>query len=142
AVPHIFDYSLVDKKDSMPNTPPTFSWYMAGLTFKWCLEQGGLEEMARRTQKRADTLYDYVLASDFYKPRVTGSNRSMINVVFDLVDPSLDEAFLSYTDERGLRFLKGHRVVGGMRASLYNAVTEPAVDALIAFMLDFEQRNG
>lgn len=140
--PSMLDYQVQAKADSMSNTPPTYSWYMAGLVFQWLLEQGGLEAMAERNQRKAGTLYGLIDESGFYANPVAPDARSWMNVPFTLADSGLDKTFLAEAAEAGLVTLKGHRSVGGMRASIYNAMPEAGVDALAAFMRDFEQRNG
>lgn len=140
--PSMLDYQVQAKADSMSNTPPTYSWYMAGLVFEWLLAQGGLEAMAERNQRKARMLYGLIDGSDFYANPVAPENRSWMNVPFTLADSGLDKTFLAEAAEAGLVTLKGHRSVGGMRASIYNAMPEEGVDALAAFMRDFEQRNG
>ncbi|WP_019593124.1 3-phosphoserine/phosphohydroxythreonine transaminase [Thioalkalivibrio sp. ALM2T] len=141
-VPAVLDWALQAKNDSMYNTPPTFGWYLAGLVFEWLLEQGGLESMGKINQRKAAKLYQYIDNSAFYRNPVEPSARSWMNVPFILADDSLDGTFLNEADAAGLSSLKGHRSVGGMRASIYNAVPESSVDALIDFMADFENRHA
>ncbi len=141
-VPSIMDYTLMDKHDSMYNTPPTYSWYLAGLVFKWLKRQGGLEAIGEVNRRKAAKLYATIDESDFYANPVDPSCRSIMNVPFTLADSALDKVFLEESEAAGLLNLKGHRSVGGMRASIYNAVPEAAVDALIDFMKDFEKRHG
>lgn len=141
-VPAVVDYALQANNDSMYNTPPTLAWYLAGLVFEWLLEQGGLPAMAEVNRRKAAKLYHFVDNSEFYRNPVEVSARSWMNVPFILADAALDGSFLKQATEAGLSGLKGHRSVGGMRASLYNAVPEAAVDALIEFMADFEQRHA
>ena len=140
--PAMFNYKTAADCDSMYNTPPTYSWYLAGLVFEWLKEQGGLEAVAKVNQRKASKLYGYIDSSDFYANPVAVTNRSIMNVPFTLADAKLDAQFLQDSHNAGLLNLAGHRSVGGMRASIYNAVPEAAVDALIAFMQDFAQRNG
>lgn len=140
--PSIFDYAITAEHDSMFNTPPTYAWYLAGLVFKWLKAQGGIAAMAARNQAKAAKLYGYIDASGFYANRVHASCRSWMNVPFTLADEQLDASFLKQADAAGLKALKGHRIVGGMRASIYNAMPEAGVDALIAFMTDFARRHG
>ncbi|AHE98203.1 3-phosphoserine/phosphohydroxythreonine transaminase [Thioalkalivibrio paradoxus] len=142
AVPAVVDYALQDKNESMYNTPPTFAWYLAGLVFEWLTEQGGLAGMAEINERKARKLYHFVDNSEFYRNPVEPSARSWMNVPFILADDALDGSFLKQAEDAGLSGLKGHRSVGGMRASIYNAVPEAAVDALIEFMADFEQRHA
>ena len=141
--PSLFDYKMLAEASSMVNTPPTYAWYLAGLVFEWLKDDiGGLAAMNVINQRKADKLYAAIDASDFYSNPIAKHNRSRMNVPFVLADSALDKAFLQQADAAGLLNLKGHRSVGGMRASLYNAVPESAVDALIAFMADFEQTRG
>src|SRR5690606_1856353 len=140
--PGIFDYKIAAESDSMWNTPPTFAWYLAGLVFEWLEEQGGLAVMAERNRAKAEKLYAAIDASDFYSNKVRPECRSWMNVPFTLADSALDKAFLEESKAAGLTNLKGHRMVGGMRASLYNAMPMEGVDALIEFMTDFEKRRG
>ncbi len=126
----------------MLNTPPTFAWYLAGLTFKWLQAQGGLPVIAARNQGKAQLLYRTIDASGFYRNPVAHGCRSRMNVPFTLAEPELDESFLAQARAAGLTNLEGHRSVGGMRASLYNAMPLEGVQALVAFMHDFERRHG
>ena len=142
SVPSMFDYKTHADADSMYNTPPTFAWYLAGLVFKWLKAQGGVEAMAKINQRKADKLYGMIDGSGFYANPVEPIYRSWMNVPFTLGDASLDSEFLKLADSNGFLNLKGHRSVGGMRASIYNAVPESSVDALIGFMKDFEQSHG
>src|SRR5690606_19883551 len=139
----IFDYRLQLAADSMLNTPATWNWYVAGLTFRWMLDQGGVEVFARRNAAKAKALYAAIDASGgFYRNDVDPAVRSRMNVPFLLADQALDAAFLDEAHEAGLIGLKGHRVVGGMRASIYNAMPMDGVEALVAFMQDFQRRHG
>lgn len=140
--PTAMDYKVAADNDSMYNTPATYSWYLAGLVFDWLKQQGGIEAISVVNARKASKLYDYIDNSHFYANPVAPRNRSRMNVPFTLKDAAFDAAFLQQADERGLLNLKGHRSVGGMRASIYNAVTESAVDALIAFMQEFASQNG
>ncbi|RLQ22691.1 3-phosphoserine/phosphohydroxythreonine transaminase [Seongchinamella sediminis] len=140
--PAMLNWQTAADNDSMYNTPPTFALYLAGLVFEWLQEQGGLAAMEVVNRRKAEKLYAAIDGSDFYANPVEVQSRSLMNVPFTLADASLDKQFLAEADGAGLLNLKGHRSVGGMRASIYNAVGEDAVDALIAFMRDFEQRNG
>jgi phosphoserine aminotransferase len=140
--PTMLDYKTAFDNDSMYNTPPTWAWYLAGLVFKWLKAQGGLEAMEVVNRRKAEKLYSYIDASGFYSNPVEIASRSLMNIPFVLADASLDKAFLAGAEEAGLLNLKGHRSVGGMRASVYNAVPEEAVDALIAYMKDFAQQHG
>ncbi|WP_249976621.1 3-phosphoserine/phosphohydroxythreonine transaminase [Vreelandella olivaria] len=142
-IPSLFDYQLLAEAGSMVNTPPTYAWYLAGLVFQWLKDDvGGLDAMNVLNQRKADKLYAAIDSSAFYSNPIAEHNRSRMNVPFVLADAALDKTFLQEADAAGLLNLKGHRSVGGMRASLYNAVPEEAVNALIAFMADFEQRRG
>jgi phosphoserine aminotransferase len=139
---HLMTWKSYAESDSMTNTPPTFAWYVADLVFQWLQDQGGVEAMARVNQRKSDKLYAAIDASEFYTNPVAVGCRSRMNIPFILADSSLDSKFLEESAAAGLANLKGHRSVGGMRASIYNAVTEEAVDALIAFMTEFERTNG
>jgi phosphoserine aminotransferase len=140
--PAMLNWQLAADNESMYNTPPTFALYLAALVFDWLVEQGGLSGIETINRRKAQKLYAAIDNSDFYANPVELPSRSLMNVTFTLADAGLDKKFLTESESAGLLNLKGHRSVGGMRASLYNAVSETAVDALIAFMLDFEQRNG
>ena len=140
--PAMLNWQVADENDSMYNTPPTFALYLAGLVFDWLEAQGGLAAMETLNRRKAEKLYGAIDGSDFYANPVEIASRSLMNVPFTLADDALDKLFLQQSEEAGLLNLKGHRSVGGMRASIYNAVSEAAVDALITFMQDFEQRNG
>ena len=142
SVPNMLTYSVHAASGSMSNTPPTFAWYMAGLVFQWAKEQGGLASLAERNDRKAARLYEAIDDSDFYSNPVEPGSRSRMNVPFVLADPQLDEQFLSDALAGGLTALKGHRSVGGMRASIYNAMPEAGVEALIDFMGDFEKRHA
>ncbi|MBM4196524.1 MAG: 3-phosphoserine/phosphohydroxythreonine transaminase [Gammaproteobacteria bacterium] len=141
-VPNILRYSAQAKEGSMLNTPPTFSWYFAGLVFAWLRKQGGLDRMAEINRRKADKLYRAIDGSGFYRNPVAVAYRSWMNVPFTLPREELDAPFLSGAEKAGLTELKGHRSVGGMRASIYNAMPEAGVDALIGFMADFAKRHG
>jgi phosphoserine aminotransferase len=141
-IPCIQDYSLTAKHDSMFNTPPTFAWYLAGLVFDWLKRQGGVAAMAARNQAKADLLYSYLDQSDFYRNDVAPEFRSWMNVPFLLADDGLNNRFVEQAEASGLLALKGHRSVGGMRASIYNAMPIEGVQALIAFMQQFERSHG
>ncbi len=141
-VPSILDYKVLAENDSMFNTPPTFAWYLSGLVFKWLKEKGGVAEMNKTNQAKADLLYGVIDQSNFYRNEVASANRSRMNVPFQLADAALDKLFLEESQKAGLHALKGHRVVGGMRASIYNAMPLEGVKALTDFMIDFERRHG
>ncbi|EBS5739970.1 3-phosphoserine/phosphohydroxythreonine transaminase, partial [Salmonella enterica subsp. enterica serovar Eastbourne] len=140
--PSILDYTVLSECDSMFNTPPTFAWYLSGMVFKWLIEQGGLQEIARINYDKAQLLYSAVDHSDFYINRVAAANRSLMNVPFQMSDPSLDSKFLAEAQAQGLVSLKGHKVAGGMRASIYNAMPYEGVRALAEFMAEFESRHS
>lgn len=137
SVPSMFRYATHAENGSMYNTPPTFGWYLAGLVFEWLKELGGLEAMEEINQRKARLLYDTIDNSVFYENPVEQRNRSWMNVPFTLINPELDATFLSEAAEAGLMTLKGHRSVGGMRASIYNAMPEAGVKALVDFMEAF-----
>ena len=140
--PNVLDFKLQADADSMLNTPPTFAVYVAGLTFKWLLAKGGLAAMERENVAKAALLYDCLDASPFYSNPVAKDDRSRMNVPFRLKDDSLDARFLAEAEAAGLSQLKGHRSVGGMRASIYNAMPREGVAALVEFLTDFARRNG
>lgn len=140
--PSVMTYKNQLEADSMLNTPATYSWYLAGLVFEWLLEQGGVEAIHKVNQQKAELLYQTIDNSDFYNNAVDKRYRSIMNVPFFLADSNLDKVFLEKSKEAGLLNLKGHRVVGGMRASIYNAVELQAVQALCEFMKDFEKTRG
>lgn len=142
STPSMFNYMVHANAGSMYNTPPTFAWYVSGLVFQWLKELGGLQVMAQRNQRKAAKLYAAIDDSDFYNNPVDLLCRSWMNIPFTLADSSLDGAFLTESKQAGLFTLKGHRSVGGMRASIYNAMPEEGVDALIAFMMEFERQRG
>jgi phosphoserine aminotransferase len=140
--PSAFHWKEQAAADSMLNTPPTWSIYVAGLVFEWLLQQGGLAAIERRNIEKAALLYDYLDRSGFYHNPVDPPARSRMNVPFRLRDDQLDDAFLAGAKERGMVQLKGHRSVGGMRASIYNAMPIEGVGALVDYMRDFERRHG
>ncbi len=143
SLPAILRYRAQADNDSMLNTPNTFAWYLAGLVFEWLEGEGGLGVIGERNQRKADVLYAAIDGSGgFYSNPVAVAARSRMNVPFVLRDASLDKAFLSESEAAGLLALKGHRAIGGMRASLYNAMPIEGVEALVAFMADFARRNG
>lgn len=141
-LPNILRYSKHSESDSMLNTPPTFGWYMAGKVFKWVKKSGGLEYFKEQNYQKASALYEYIDNSTFYTNPVHGNNRSIMNVPFILADNNLDSIFLKESEESGLLNLKGHRSVGGMRASIYNAMPLEGVNQLIEFMKLFEAKYG
>jgi phosphoserine aminotransferase len=140
--PNVLNYKLMADNDSMLNTPPTFSVYLAGLTFKWLLERGGLAAIGKVNARKAKMLYDYLDAQDFYSNPIEKQDRSLMNVPFRLRDDSLDARFLAQAEARGLSQLKGHRSVGGMRASIYNAMPVEGVEALLEFLEEFAKKNA
>ncbi len=140
-LPSFINYKVLAEKDSMFNTPPTFAWYLSGLVFQWLKQQGGVAAMEQVNREKAAILYDYIDQSPFYKNDIHPDNRSRMNVPFQLIKPELDGLFLEQAAERGLVALKGHRAVGGMRASIYNAMPIEGVKALVEFMREFEQTN-
>ncbi|ARU93515.1 3-phosphoserine/phosphohydroxythreonine transaminase [Tatumella citrea] len=141
-LPSILDYTVLAENNSMFNTPPSFAWYLSGLVFSWLKEQGGVAAMDKLNQQKADLLYGTIDRSDFYRNNVAARSRSRMNVPFQLADSALDKVFLEESLSQGLHALKGHRVVGGMRASIYNAMPLAGVTALTEFMQDFERRHG
>jgi phosphoserine aminotransferase len=140
--PSVMDYKLQADADSMLNTPATYSIYIAGLVFKWLKQLGGLSSMEKINIHKAQLLYDFIDSSAFFVNSVAKEDRSRMNVPFTLKDPSLDEAFLKGAASRGLLQLKGHRSVGGMRASIYNAMPLEGVQRLVDYMKEFEQEHG
>ncbi len=139
----IFDYRAQVKAESMLNTPPSWNWYVLGLTVKWMLDEGGVAEFARRNARKATLLYAAIDGSGgYYRNEVTVDARSRMNVPFFLHDAALDKLFLDAAKQAGLVALKGHRVLGGMRASLYNAMPEAGVQALVDFMQEFQKVHG
>jgi phosphoserine aminotransferase len=140
--PSAFDYKQQADNDSMLNTPPTYAIYIAGLVFKWIKARGGLAAMAAHNQAKAKILYDYLDQSTLYSNPVARADRSLMNVPFKLKNETLDEAFLKGAQARGMVQLKGHRSVGGMRASIYNAMPIEGVQSLVAYMKEFEAQHG
>ncbi len=140
--PSAFDWKTVADNDSMYNTPPTYAIYIAGLVFQWIKTQGGLAAMEARNRMKAALLYDFLDSSQFFSSPVSREVRSLMNVPFKLADDTLDAAFLKGADANGMVQLKGHRSVGGMRASIYNAMPIEGVQALVAYMKDFERQHG
>ena len=137
-----FNYQIQSKDASLYNTPPTFAWYLAGLVFDWLKDKGGPEAMESINARKAKKIYDVIDRGDFYSNKVDVSCRSRMNIPFQLQDKKLDSHFLDEGEERGLLNLNGFRAVGGMRASIYNAIPEEGVDALVEFMKDFQARHG
>jgi phosphoserine aminotransferase len=142
STPGMFDYRNHSLAESMYNTPPSFPWYIAALVFKWLKGKGGLAAMNERNRRKADTLYAAIDASGFYHNHVKPNCRSRMNVPFTLAEPGLNDTFLRQATSAGLYALKGHRSVGGMRASIYNAMPQEGVNTLIEFMGEFERTKG
>ncbi|WP_289102019.1 3-phosphoserine/phosphohydroxythreonine transaminase [uncultured Marinobacter sp.] len=140
--PTMMNYQVIADNDSMYNTPATYSWYLSGLVFKWLKEQGGVKAMGELNARKAKKLYDFIDANDFYANPIEPRFRSWMNVPFTLADDALNGEFLKGAEARHLLNLQGHRSVGGMRASIYNAMPEEGVDALIAYMAEFAKERG
>jgi phosphoserine aminotransferase len=140
STPSILNYEIQAKNGSMYNTPPTYGWYLAGLVFDWLLAQGGVSAIAKINQDKAQLLYQYIDQSTFYTNSIVPENRSLMNIPFWLTDDSLSAEFIKQAEAQGLTALKGHRLVGGMRASIYNAMPIEGVHALINFMDHFAQQ--
>jgi phosphoserine aminotransferase len=140
--PTVMDYKLQADADSMLNTPATYAMYVAGLVFKWLKQLGGLPAIEKRNIEKAKLLYDFLDSSAFFRNPVDREDRSRMNIPFTLAKPDLDGAFLKGAEERGMVQLKGHRSVGGMRASIYNAMPLEGVQRLVEYMKDFEKRHG
>ncbi|HLT13999.1 MAG TPA: 3-phosphoserine/phosphohydroxythreonine transaminase [Marinobacter sp.] len=140
--PTMMNYQVIADNGSMYNTPATYSWYLAGLVFKWLKEQGGVKAMGEMNARKASKLYDFIDTNDFYANPIAPRFRSWMNVPFTLADDALNGEFLKGADARGLLNLQGHRSVGGMRASIYNAMPEAGVDALIKYMAEFAKERG
>ena len=140
--PTLLNWQTYADNESMFNTPATFAWYLAGLVFEWIKDSGGVNAIAEINQRKSQKLYEYIDASDFYSNSIEVSQRSWMNVTFSLKDSALDALFLEESKKAGLLSLKGHKAFGGMRASIYNAMPEAGVDALIEFMKQFEQENA
>jgi phosphoserine aminotransferase len=141
-VPSVFNYSILSKTKSMFNTPPTFPWYLSGIVFKWLKEKGGLDKINRLNQEKSDLLYRVIDNSDIYRNIVGKKNRSRMNIPFFLPDKSMERLFLDNAVKYGLYGLKGHPVIGGIRASLYNAMPIDGVKTLVEFMTSFESTYG
>jgi len=140
--PSAFHWKEQAAAESMVNTPATWSIYIAGLVFEWLQQQGGIEAIERRNVEKSNLIYDYLDATRFYETAVRREDRSRMNIPFTLHDPTLDEVFLKGAREAGMVQLKGHRSVGGMRASIYNAMPIEGVRTLVSYMKDFERRHG
>lgn len=141
SVPPVFDYQQQIDNDSMLNTPATYNWYLLGLMLQWLKQQGGILAIEQRNIAKSDKLYQAIDRSSLYSNPVEASCRSRMNIPFVLADSQLDKEFLALAEQNGLGSLKGHRSVGGMRASIYNAMPEAGVDALIALMAEFERTH-
>ena len=142
STPSVLNWTQMAAEGSMSNTPPTLAWYIAGLVFRWLRTNGGLAAMGERNRRKAATLYSAIDAGDFYRNPVAPECRSIMNVPFTLANPELDKPFLAGAKQAGLVNLEGHRSVGGMRASIYNAMPEEGVQALVEFMREFERTHG
>ncbi len=140
--PTVFDYKIQADNDSMFNTPPTYAIYIAGLVFEWLKQLGGLAKMEEINIRKSKLIYDYLDQTEFYRSPVAPEDRSRMNIPFTLKSDTLDADFLKAAEAQGLTQLKGHRSVGGMRASIYNAMPMEGVEALVQFMREFERRNG
>jgi phosphoserine aminotransferase len=140
--PAFMDFTAMAKEGSMLNTPPTYAWYMAGLVFQWLKRQGGLKGIGEINRRKAELLYSAIDGSSFYKNPVAHDARSWMNIPFTLARPELDKTFLAEAKDAGLVTLAGHRSVGGMRASLYNAMPLAGVEALVGFMKEFERKHA
>ena len=140
--PTMLNYSEMHEGRSMYNTPPTFAWYVAGKIFKWLKSMGGVSEMEKLNNRKAKKLYSFIDQSDFYENKINKEDRSIMNIPFQLNDENLNSKFLEESRDAGLLALKGHRSVGGMRASIYNAMPEEGVDALVDFMETFEKERS
>lgn len=138
--PAFMNFTAMAQEGSMLNTPPTFAWYMAGLVFKWLKRQGGLQGIGESNRRKAEMLYAAIDGSSFYKNPVARQARSWMNIPFTLLKPELDKTFAAEASSAGLVTLEGHRSVGGMRASLYNAMPLAGVEALVGFMKEFERK--
>lgn len=141
-IPTILNYKIFAEKDSMYNTPNTFGIYVVGLVMKWIREQGGIDEIERRNRQKAKLLYDVLDAGEFYQPHARSDSRSLMNITWRVQNEELEKLFVSEADKNQLSGLKGHRSVGGIRASIYNAMPLEGVQALVSFMSDFEKKHG
>ncbi len=142
ATPSIINYQVLAENDSMYNTPPTYAWYLAGLVFEWLKAVGGVAGIQKINKQKAEILYSYIDNSEFYQNHIEPKFRSLMNVPFWLTDETLNTEFLKQAEAQGLMALKGHRIVGGMRASIYNAMPLAGIQALVAFMKDFSAENS
>ncbi|HAU83343.1 MAG TPA: 3-phosphoserine/phosphohydroxythreonine transaminase, partial [Betaproteobacteria bacterium] len=141
-LPSMFSYAVQADNQSMFNTPPTYAIYMAGLVFKWLENQGGLSSVEQKNIKKSNMIYDQIDSTGFYRSPVARNCRSRMNIPFRIHDESLEDLFLKDANDYGLLQLKGHRSVGGIRASIYNAMPTEGVEALLGFMQHFEQQHG
>lgn len=141
-VPSVLDYHLLDQWHSMYNTPPTFAWYLSGLVFKWLLKQGGVAAIEQTNREKASRLYRYIDQSGFYKNHIASANRSLMNISFTTANEALDKQFITQAKQADIIGIKGHRLTGGMRASIYNAMDLQGINYLIDFMKDFERQQG
>ena len=141
-LPDLQSWKIQEKQGSRLNTPPTYAWYIAGLVFEWVEAMGGVERMAQLNQQKSDTLYQYLDQSSFYVNEIPSQYRSHMNIPFQIVDESLHGQFVAEAEAAGLSSLKGHRSVGGMRASIYNAMPIEGIQALLSFMKEFERKAG
>ncbi|HEY0283897.1 MAG TPA: 3-phosphoserine/phosphohydroxythreonine transaminase, partial [Vicinamibacterales bacterium] len=142
SLPVMLSYAVHAENGSMYNTPPVFAIYMLGLVTRWLIGQGGLEAIAALNERKAGTLYAEIDRTGFYRGTAEKDSRSLMNVTFRLPSEELEQRFIKEAEISGLDGLKGHRSVGGIRASIYNAFPEAGIDALVGFMRDFERRNG
>ncbi|CAL1329388.1 3-phosphoserine/phosphohydroxythreonine transaminase [Candidatus Providencia siddallii] len=140
--PSVFNYNILSKHKSMFNTPPTFAWYLSGMVLKWLKKQGGLQEIAKKNYEKSKLLYNTIDNSDFYFNNITKKNRSLMNIPFKTKEPKLDLIFIKEAKKQGLHSLKGHKILGGIRASIYNAMPIDGVQALVDFMNDFKYRHS
>jgi phosphoserine aminotransferase len=141
-LPTMLNYAVQAENSSLYNTPPAFAVYALGLVMKWLLQQGGLPAVAALNERKASKLYGEIDRTGFYRGTAARDDRSLMNITFRLASEELEKRFIKESTAAGLDGLKGHRSVGGMRASIYNAFPEEGVDALVSFMRDFEQKNG
>lgn len=142
ATPCIMNYQISANNDSMYNTPPTYAWYLAGLVFQWLKNLGGVKAIEKANQAKAELLYKAIDSNDFYQNHIEQQYRSKMNIPFWLKDESLNGKFLAQAEQQGLMALKGHRIVGGMRASIYNAMPIEGIQALVDFMANFAKENS
>lgn len=141
-LPSILNYKIISEHQSMFNTPPTFSWYLSGLVFKWLKKKGGLKKISKLNKKKSKLLYRNIDQSSFYYNKISSINRSKMNVTFNLSDPNLNNLFIKKSSEEGLYALKGHKILGGMRASIYNSMPLEGIKSLVDFMQYFEKKYG